>query len=198
MGIAKPDHRAAGGARAVLTRRATLAAATLALPAEPPRIIVAHGMLAFGCIRTRCAVGRTGVRAGKREGDGATPAGVFPLREVLHRPDREARPATELSISAVAAQDGWSDDPADPAYNRRVVIPHPFRTEALWREDGLYDLMAVIGFNDAPVVPGRGSAIFLHVARPGYGGTDGCVAVARADLLRVLKRCGPGTAIEIG
>jgi L,D-peptidoglycan transpeptidase YkuD (ErfK/YbiS/YcfS/YnhG family) len=182
----------------VLTRRAAFAAAALAVPRDAGRIVVARGVLAFGAVRVRCAVGRTGVRADKREGDGATPAGVFPLREVLHRSDRGPAPVTRLPVSAIGAQDGWSDDPADPAYNRRVTTPHGFHSEALWRHDALYDVLAVIGVNDSPVVPGRGSAIFLHIAHPGYGSTDGCVAVARADLLHVLERCGQGTEIEIG
>ncbi len=101
-------------------------------------------------------------------------------------------------MSAIASQDAWSDDPADPAYNQRVTLPHAFHAEALWRQDGLYDVLAVIGANDSPPAPGRGSAIFLHIASPGYSGTDGCVAVARTDLLRVLARCGPETEIQIG
>ena len=181
----------------MLSRRSALAAAALLLPTTPERIVVARGMLTFGAIRVRCSVGVHGVRADKREGDGATPAGVFALREVLYRPDRGPRPATGLPISAIAAADGWSDDPADPEYNRRVSLPHGFHCEALWRRDALYDVLAVIGANDDPVVAGRGSAIFLHVASRDYGGTDGCVALARPDLLRVLGRCRPDTEIEI-
>lgn len=161
------------------------------------RLVVAGGWLRFGASSVRCAVGRGGVRADKREGDGATPAGVFPLREVLYRADRVGRPATSLPATPIAADDGWSDDPADPAYNRRTTTASRFGHERLWREDRLYDVLAVIGANDAPAVPGRGSAIFLHVARPDYAGTDGCVALALADLLRVLARCGTGTEIVV-
>ena len=197
MAVGEPDHGRAGPARAVLTRRA-FAAVALAVPTHAGRIVVARGMLTFGTLRVRCAVGRTGIRTDKREGDGATPAGVFPLREVLYRADRGPAPKTGLPVSTIGKQDGWSDDPKDPDYNRRVTNPHGFHNEPLWREDALYDVLAVIGANDSPVVPGRGSAIFLHIARSGYGGTDGCVAVARADLLRVLERSGPGTEITIG
>lgn len=179
-----------------LTRRATLGAVGLVVPGAE-RITVARGVLAFGALRVRCAVGRTGVRAGKREGDGATPAGVFPLREVLYRADRGPAPATRLPVSPIGRVDGWSDDPADPAYNQRRAAPSGFHQEPLWRQDALYDVFAVIGTNDAPVVPGGGSAIFLHVARPDFGPTDGCVAVARDALLRVLGACGPGTEIGI-
>lgn len=181
----------------MLTRRATFAAAGLVVPAAD-RIVVAHGRLAFGPLHVRCSVGRTGIRVDKHEGDGATPAGTFSLREVLYRPDRGPKPATGLPLSSIGPADAWSDDPADPAYNRRVTTPHPFHSETLWRPDALYDLLAVIGANDAPPVPGRGSAIFLHIASRTYGGTDGCVAIARADLVRLLASCGPATQIQIG
>ena len=139
----------------------------------------------------RCAIGRTGVVAAKREADGATPAGTFPVRRVLYRADRMARPATMLPIAPIGPVDGWCDTPDDPRYNQPVRLPYPTRCETLWRDDALYDLIGVIGFNDAPIVAGAGSAIFLHVARPDYGPTEGCVAFARADLLDVLKEWRP-------
>src|SRR6185312_8513924 len=86
----------------------------------------------------------------------------------------------------IAPQDGWCDDPADTVYNRPVHLPYRARAERLWREDGIYDLIVPLGYNDAPAVPGLGSAIFLHVARPDFGPTEGCVALARADLLALL------------
>ncbi len=146
------------------------------------------GWLCLGARRYRAALGRSGISAQKREGDGATPAGILPLRQVLYRRDRLARPATRLAARAIAAQDGWCDDPNDSAqYNRPVLLPNPARAEHLWREDGLYDLLVVLGHNDDPPVPGLGSAIFLHVARPDFGPTEGCVALALADLLDVLR-----------
>lgn len=133
----------------------------------------------------------------KREGDGATPAGLLPLRRVLYRPDRVARPDSGLPVSALDPGDGWCDDPAHPEYNQGVRLPHPGRCERLWREDGLYDLVAVLGHNDAPVVPGRGSAIFLHVAAPGYAPTEGCVALARDDLEALLAVASPGDHLHV-
>lgn len=139
----------------------------------------------------RCALGRTGVRAGadKQEGDGATPSGLLPLRRVLYRADRVARPQAAVPLAPLAPHDGWCDDPADPAaYNRPVRLPHPARHEALWRDDALYDLIGVLGWNDAPrPIAGRGSAIFLHVAQPDWAPTEGCVALALPDLLAVLR-----------
>ena len=137
---------------------------------------------------SRCALGKGGVAAigAKREGDGATPAGLWPLRRLFYRPDRLSAPRTRLPVTALTTTDGWCDAPGDPAYNQLVTWPYVASAEQLWREDGVYDLIVVLGYNDAPVVAGRGSAIFLHVARPDYSPTEGCVALAQVDLLDVL------------
>ncbi len=159
--------------------------------------VAGSGVLDWRGRRYRCALGRSGVRLDKREGDGATPAGRFFLRQCFFRPDRVLRPTTDLPIRAVTERDGWCDDPAHPTYNQWIELPHPARHECLWRADGLYDLIVVIGHNDAPVVPGAGSAIFLHVAKPDLEPTEGCVALARGDLLTVLVDCDRATLIEI-
>ncbi len=155
------------------------------------------GVLVAGPRRYRCALGRGGVRADKREGDGATPVGTFPLRRVLYRADRLSRPTTALPVDRIREDDGWCDDPGDPSYNRQVRLPFPARAERLWRSDGVYDVVVVLGHNDAPPVPGRGSAVFLHVARPGYAPTEGCVALARADLLALLTVCGADARLVV-
>ncbi len=149
-------------------------------------VVTADGRLQMAGQGLRAALGRGGVRDGKQEGDGATPVGVLPLRRVLYRADRGPRPACAVPVEPLAPDDGWCDDPAHPDYNRMVRRPHPARGEALWRDDALYDLIGVLGWNDAPVVPGSGSAIFLHVARPDFAPTEGCVALAAADLRAIL------------
>jgi L,D-peptidoglycan transpeptidase YkuD (ErfK/YbiS/YcfS/YnhG family) len=159
--------------------------------------VLADGWLTWGDRRVRAALGRGGVTETKREGDGCTPAGTFALRGLLYRPDRLARPPTMLACAEIAQDSGWSDDPSDPNYNRAVKLPHGFGHERLWREDGVYDLIVPLGYNDAPPIAGRGSAIFLHVARPAYTPTEGCVALALNDLLRLLAKCGPETRLEI-
>jgi L,D-peptidoglycan transpeptidase YkuD (ErfK/YbiS/YcfS/YnhG family) len=140
----------------------------------------------------RCALGRSGTRADKREGDGATPVGCFTLRRVLYRPDRMTPPETALPVTPIDPTDGWCDAPADPAYNCPVYLPHPASHEEMWRADGLYDVVVVIGHNDDPIIPGMGSAVFMHVAKPDYEPTAGCVALALPDLLALLKDCAPG------
>lgn len=149
--------------------------------------------------RARCALGKGGPRpaADKREGDGSSPTGAWPLRRVLYRPDKGPKPKTGLSVEAIHREDGWCDDPRDPAYNRPVTLPYPASAERMWREDDLYDLVVVLGHNDDPVIPGAGSAIFLHLARPDYGPTEGCVALARADLEALLAAAAPGDMLEI-
>jgi L,D-peptidoglycan transpeptidase YkuD (ErfK/YbiS/YcfS/YnhG family) len=152
-------------------------------------LVTPDGILQFGGLRFRCALGKGGVlpEADKREGDGATPLGRYPIRQVYYRADRLTVPDTRLPLQALKPGDGWCDDPADPeTYNRRVTLPYAGSHEKLWREDHVYDVIVVLGHNDDPPVPGLGSAIFLHVARPDYGGTEGCVALALPDLLALL------------
>ena len=162
-------------------------------------IATADGYLNLGPRRVRCALGKAGVTpaAAKREGDLASPIGVWPIRRVLYRPDRGAAPETALPVQALSADDGWCDAPGDPQYNLQVKRPYRASNEELWRADHLYDLLVVIGFNDDPVVRGKGSAIFLHVARPGYGPTAGCVAIAMADWHELLPLLAPGDTITI-
>jgi L,D-peptidoglycan transpeptidase YkuD (ErfK/YbiS/YcfS/YnhG family) len=140
----------------------------------------------------RCSIGRGGIGRDKREGDGRTPVGCFALRRVLYRPDRLSPPRTALPVHPISAQDGWCDDPAHPDYNRPVTLPFGASHEALWREDGVYDVIVVLGHNDDPPRQGAGSAIFLHVAKPDWEPTAGCVAVELAALLRLLGDCRPG------
>jgi L,D-peptidoglycan transpeptidase YkuD (ErfK/YbiS/YcfS/YnhG family) len=146
-----------------------------------------RGMLRCGGEAYPCALGRSGVSADKKEGDGATPVGCFALRRVFYRADRIAAPKTALPLLGLDPCDGWCDDPADPFYNRPVRLPYAARCEALWRDDGLYDVAVVLGHNDDPVIAGRGSAIFLHVAGPDLASTEGCIALNLPDLTEVLR-----------
>jgi L,D-peptidoglycan transpeptidase YkuD (ErfK/YbiS/YcfS/YnhG family) len=143
----------------------------------------------------RAALGRSGLRALKREGDGGTPLGRFPVRRVLYRADRIARPHTLLPLHAIRDRDGWCDDPSDRNYNRLIRLPSRRSAEGLKRSDALYDLVLVLGYNDRPRVRGRGSAIFVHLARPGFTPTDGCIALARHDLLMLLSQLRRGSVI---
>lgn len=161
------------------------------------RVDHAAGRLRFGMEEMACTLGRSGVcaAAAKREGDGCTPLGTWPLRGVLLRPGSWNSTDIKLPWRWVREGDGWSDDPVDPAYNRPVHLPRPFSAESLLRDDDAYDVIVVLGHNDAPPVPGHGSAIFLHLSegRP----TAGCIAIDRADMLKLLPLLVPGDVVEI-
>jgi L,D-peptidoglycan transpeptidase YkuD (ErfK/YbiS/YcfS/YnhG family) len=143
------------------------------------------------------ALGRSGMRALKREGDGSTPLGRFAVRQVLYRADRIPRPRTRLPVRAIRSDDGWCEDPADRNYNRLVTLSDRSNADRLTRTDHLYDLMLVLGYNDRPRVRGNGSAIFVHVARAGYAPTAGCIALCRHDLAMLLAELRPGSSIAV-
>ena len=146
----------------------------------------------------RCALGKKGITHDKKEGDNATPIGRFALRCVYYRPDVFViPPKTGLSLYALSPEDGWCDDVSSPDYNTFVKLPYPARHEKLWRDDAVYDLIIVVGYNDAPVVVGKGSAIFIHLARENFAGTEGCVAFQREDLMWIVERLGEGAEIEV-
>ena len=160
----------------------------------------ADGQMAWDGHQVRCALGKAGViaAADKREGDNKSPLGPWPIRRVLYRPDVYPHgPSTGLPVQAIAPDDGWCDTPGDPAYNQPVKLPYPASAERLWRDDAVYDLVVVLGHNDDPPVAGLGSAIFLHLARDGYLGTEGCVALAREDVETLLAAARLGDAVEI-
>src|SRR5262245_65958064 len=155
------------------------------------------GWASLGERRWRCAVGAGGVREDKVEGDAATPVGEFPLRHIYFRNDRLVLPKVRLPARAIGERDGWCDDPRSPAYNRLVRIPNEWSHEKMWREDGLYDLVVVVGYNDDPPEGEWGSAIFLHIARDDYPPTQGCIAFARDDLLELVTLIGPQTSVNV-
>jgi L,D-peptidoglycan transpeptidase YkuD (ErfK/YbiS/YcfS/YnhG family) len=143
------------------------------------------------------ALGRGGIRANKREGDGGTPKGIFRPIRVWWRPDRHPRPQTFLPVRAITPADAWCEDPADRRYNRPIRLTQSATGDRLTREDHLYDFIIEIDHNTRPRVAGRGSAVFVHVARPNRSPTAGCVALSINDLRRLLARLGPRTRIAV-
>ncbi|WP_247646130.1 L,D-transpeptidase [Labrenzia sp. VG12] len=155
------------------------------------------GLLRLGEITVPCALGRSGIVVRKREGDGATPAGRFALLHVYYRPDRGLPPATRLPLEPLSPAAGWCDDPGHPRYNRPIDLPFPASHEVMWRQDRLYDIVVVLDCNIAPAVPGKGSAIFFHIAREDYRPTEGCVAVAPEHMRLILSTIGSGAEMVI-
>jgi L,D-peptidoglycan transpeptidase YkuD (ErfK/YbiS/YcfS/YnhG family) len=151
----------------------------------------------------RCAVGKKGLISGadKAEGDGCTPVGVFPLRRLFYRPDIYApdQIKTELHLVPMENHHGWCDDPTHPAYNTLVDV-RALNTcvshEKLWR-DHVYNLVIEVGYNDDSIVPWKGSAIFIHLARANYTGTEGCIAFSESDLMRIISHLSPSSMLNI-
>lgn len=149
-----------------------------------------QGIITIGGRAIPCALGRSGIRALKREGDGATPLGRWKLERVLFRSDRGPRPRSRLRACPIRKSDGWCDAPQDRNYNRPVHLPYPASCEALWRDDILYNIVITLNHNQRPRVRGRGSAIFAHIARPDMSATEGCIAMRTHDLQFILQQCG--------
>ena len=156
-----------------------------------------RGVLQAEALSLPCTLGRAGISRRKREGDGTTPVGSFQMRELYFRADRVPRPVTGLPARPIDPHLGWSDDPADPLYNRAVRLPRHFAHERLWRDDHLYDYLVVLGYNDHPTLRPLGSAIFLHLVREDYAPTEGCVAIGRGAMRRLLPRLGPATRLIV-
>lgn len=145
----------------------------------------------------KCAIGKGGVKSAKFEDDGATPEGCYPLRRVFYRADRLKKPLTSLDCQIIRPNDGWCDDPGCGSYNKLVKLPHSGGREKLWRDDHVYDIAVPLGYNDSPIAAGKGSAIFLHLAREDYSPTKGCIALNKNDLLEILQKVHKSTQICI-
>jgi len=156
-----------------------------------------RGWLTAGQFSLPVALGRGGIKANKREGDGGTPRGSFRLKRLWWRADRHPRPATLLPVRRITPDDGWCEDPVDRHYNRPVKLPAGSTADRLARKDDLYDFVVEIDHNTRPRIAGRGSAVFVHVARPQFKPTAGCVALDIGSLRRLLARLGPRTRIVV-
>jgi L,D-peptidoglycan transpeptidase YkuD (ErfK/YbiS/YcfS/YnhG family) len=157
-----------------------------------------RGWLTVGGQTVPVALGRGGIRANKREGDGGTPKGVFRPRQVWWRADRHPRPRTFLPVRSIRQADAWCENPGSRHYNRPVRLDRDRGGDRLTRDDHLYDFIVEIDHNRSPRIAGRGSAVFLHLARVNFEPTAGCVSMTKAAMLRLLERLGPATRIVIG
>jgi len=144
------------------------------------------------------ALGRGGILANKREGDGGTPKGSFRPLQLWWRADRHTRPQTYLPARPIRPEDAWCEDPNDRRYNQPVRLVHDQAGDRLTRKDHLYDFIVEIDHNSSPRIAGRGSAVFLHLARFDFSPTAGCVSMTKSAMLRLLRRMGPQTKIIIG
>lgn len=159
--------------------------------------VTSDGWLIYNDVRIRCALGKNGVTDDKREGDSKTPLGHYPLRELYYRPDRLQAPSSPFAPQPITKSMGWCDDSAHPSYNLSVPLPFEASHETLWREDNRYNVIVPMGYNDAPPVAGKGSAIFFHIAADDYEGTEGCVAIAQDDMVALLGMIDAQTEMRI-
>jgi L,D-peptidoglycan transpeptidase YkuD (ErfK/YbiS/YcfS/YnhG family) len=157
-----------------------------------------QGWLTAGGQTVAVALGRGGIKANKREGDGGTPKGTYRPRQVWWRADRHPRPSTFLPIRAIGPEDAWCEDPNSRHYNQPVQLGRDRDGDRLKRDDHLYDFIIEMDHNSSPRIKGRGSAVFLHLARENFSPTAGCVSMTKSAMLRLLRRLGPRTKIVIG
>jgi L,D-peptidoglycan transpeptidase YkuD (ErfK/YbiS/YcfS/YnhG family) len=157
-----------------------------------------RGWLIAGGQTVPVALGRGGIRANKREGDGGTPKGTFRPKRLWWRDDRHPRPRTFLPVRAIRPEDAWCEDPQSRHYNQPVRLDRDRGGDRLKRDDHLYDFIVEIDHNSSPRIAGRGSAVFLHLARENFSPTAGCVSMTKSAMLRLLQQLGPQTKIVIG
>ncbi|CAN5494474.1 L,D-transpeptidase family protein [soil metagenome] len=157
---------------------------------------MSSGILVAGGMAVPCGLGHNGRTWRKVEGDGMTPRGSWPFRRMLRRPGKPDFANTALPTRVMRRADGWCDDPADRNYNRQITRPYPASHEALWRDDSIYDVVVILGHNERQRSRGKGSAVFFHI-REGKGNTDGCVAISRADMRKILPFCSRHTILRV-
>jgi L,D-peptidoglycan transpeptidase YkuD (ErfK/YbiS/YcfS/YnhG family) len=187
-------HQAISMTYDVMRGGSPLSAIRIHAAAGDPR----RGWLAAGGQTVLVALGRGGIKANKREGDGATPKGTFRPRQLWWRDDRHPRPRTLLPVRAIRPDDAWCEDPNSRHYNQPIQLDPGREGDRLTRDDALYDFIVEIDHNTSPRIAGRGSAVFLHLARENFAPTAGCVAMTKSAMLRLLARLGPETEIVIG
>ena len=150
-------------------------------------IRVKKNYLTFRGDRFQCSIGRSGFSKNKREGDGFTPIGSFYIENIYYRSDRINNLDSKINKNIIHESHGWCDDPSQKEYNQLVQFPFNFSAEKLYRNDSLYDVVGVLNYNNNPIMPGLGSAIFIHIAKDDYGPTEGCIALKQEDLLYLLS-----------
>ena len=135
-----------------------------------------------------CAIGRDGLTKNKIEGDHKTPIGEFKFKKVFYRADKLGKMVFNLPSQVIDKDCGWCDDPEHKQYNQLIKFPFSASAEKLHRDDDLYDLLFVINYNTDPIIPGNGSAIFLHISKPNFGGTEGCIAIEKKNIIELSKK----------
>ena len=145
----------------------------------------------------QCAIGLNGLTNDKQEGDLSTPIGTFHFNKIYYRADKLGNKKFIINSSIINKNDGWCDDQKSDLYNQHIQFPFQGSAEHLYRDDHIYDIICVLNYNTSPVIPGRGSAIFLHIAKPGFLGTEGCVAIEKKPLIEIATNLTTDSTIVI-
>jgi len=160
-------------------------------------IVKKRGYLKYKNFKYRCALGKGGVNKKIKEGDGITPKGVFKITKIYYRADKNKIIKTNIKKIKITKNMGWCDDPISRFYNRQIKLPSKYSHEKLYRNDDLYDLIAVLNYNTNPIIKNKGSAIFMHIAKNSYKKTEGCIALKKKHLINILGQIKKNTKIKI-
>ena len=160
-------------------------------------IVKKSGYLKYKNFKFRCALGKNGIKKKVKEGDNITPIGIFKITRIYYRHDKIKKIKTSIKKIKIKKNMGWCDDPKSNFYNQQIRLPNKFNYEKLYRNDRIYDLLAVLNYNTNPVIKNKGSAIFIHIAKNNYEPTAGCIAVKKGDLIKLLQRIKKNTKIKI-
>jgi hypothetical protein len=160
-------------------------------------IVKKSGYIKYKNLKIRCALGKAGVKKKTKEGDNITPKGTFKIIKIYYRPDKIKKIKTLIKKIKITKDMGWCDDPNSCFYNKQIKLPTKFNHEKLYRNDGLYDLIAVLNYNTNPIIKNKGSAIFIHIARKNFNKTKGCIAIKKEDLIYLLSKMKKNTQIKI-
>ena len=160
-------------------------------------IVRKSGYLKFKNFKFRCALGKNGIKRKVKEGDNITPVGIFKITKIYYRQDKIKKVKTSIKKIKIKKNMGWCNDPQSNSYNQQIKLPSKFSCEKLYRNDRVYDLLAVLNYNINPVIKNKGSAIFIHIAKNNYKPTAGCVALKKLDLLKLLQTIKKNTKVKI-
>jgi L,D-peptidoglycan transpeptidase YkuD (ErfK/YbiS/YcfS/YnhG family) len=160
-------------------------------------ILINKNYLTYNNYKVKCALGKRGIGNKREEGDLITPKGNFKVKYILYRKDRIKQIQSKIKKISIKKDLGWCDDPLSKNYNKLIKIPSEYNYEKLYKKDNVYDIVLVLNYNMNPVVKNKGSAIFIHVAKENYKKTEGCVAIKKIHLLKIIKKLENNTKIKI-
>ena len=160
-------------------------------------IINKSGYLKYKDFKFKCALGKAGIGEKKREGDNVTPTGTFKIVKIYYRSDRVKKISSKLRLIEITKNMGWCDDPNSKNYNKLINLPSKYSHERLFKKDNIYDIIVILNYNMKPIIKNKGSAIFIHVAKKNYQSTQGCIALKKNDLLKLLSKISKNIKIKI-